>query len=151
MFLPSKYVTNAPENLRNPAFWQSLLLVIFCCVSYSLILFSSLVDDIYMTRTMRKQTLRSLSLSYQKKEPRPSFWHDTDFSRIWSMISAVKFWKVGCHTKRRMGAAKRAHPSFGMTTTKILRSVFSWRTSGRYSGWHFCLQSANHCTLMDVI
>ncbi len=40
-----------------------------------------------LTRVTRKQTLRSLSLSYQMKDgrawPRPSFfWHDTDFSRI---------------------------------------------------------------------
>ena len=28
-----------------------------------------------------------------------------------------------------MGAATCAHPSFGMTTTKTLRSVFSWHTS----------------------
>ncbi len=32
--------------------------------------------------------------------------------------------KSRCHTKRRMGAATRAHPSFGMTTTKTL-SLFS--------------------------
>ncbi len=30
-----------------------------------------------------------------------------------------------CHAKRRMCAAMRAHPSFGMTTPKTLRSVFS--------------------------
>ncbi len=40
-----------------------------------------------MTCVMRKQTLRSLSLSYQKKDgrpwPRPSFfWYDTDFSEF---------------------------------------------------------------------
>ncbi len=39
------------------------------------------------------------------------------------------FSKGRCHTKRRMGAATRAHPSFGMTTTKTLMSVFSWHTS----------------------
>ena len=38
----------------------------------------------YMTCVTRKQTLRPLSLSYQKKDgrawPRPSFfWYDTDF------------------------------------------------------------------------
>ena len=33
--------------------------------------------------------------------------------------------KSQCHTKRGMGAATCAHPSFGMTTTKTLRSVFS--------------------------
>ncbi len=52
---------------------------------------------------MRKQTLMSLSLSYQKKDwrvwPCPSFfWHVIDFSRI----LILKSW---CHTKRRMGAS----------------------------------------------
>ncbi len=37
-----------------------------------------------MTCVMRKQTLRSLSLSYQKKDGRG---HDTGFKRIWSMKS----------------------------------------------------------------
>ncbi len=31
-----------------------------------------------------------------------------------------------------MGAATRAHPSFGMTTTKTWRSVFSWHASVRF-------------------
>ncbi len=40
-----------------------------------------------MARVTRKQNLRSLSLSYQKKDgrmwPRPSFfWYDTDFSEF---------------------------------------------------------------------
>ena len=40
----------------------------------------------YMTHVTRKQTLRSLSLSYHA---RPSFfWYDTNFSRILSMMSA---------------------------------------------------------------
>ncbi len=38
------------------------------------------------------------------------------------MSNIMKSW---CHTKRRMGSATRAHPCFGMTTTKTLRSVFS--------------------------
>ncbi len=33
-----------------------------------------------------------------------------------------------CHTKRRIGGAPRAHPSFGMTTTKISSSVFPYYT-----------------------
>ena len=37
--------------------------------------------------------------------------------------------KSRCHTKIRMGAAMRAHPSFGMTTTNTLRYVFLWRAS----------------------
>ncbi len=32
--------------------------------------------------------------------------------------------KSRCHTKRTMGSAMCAHPSFGMTTTKTLRTVF---------------------------
>ncbi len=31
-----------------------------------------------------------------------------------------------CHTKRRMGACSRAHPSFGMTTIKDIRDLFVW-------------------------
>ena len=66
-----------------------------------------------MTRVTRKQTLRSSSLSYQ------------------SLMSAelFKILKSRCNAKRRMGAAKRAHPSLGITTTKTLRSVFLWRAS----------------------
>ncbi len=37
---------------------------------------------------------------------------------LWSQ--KTKILKSRCHTKRRMGAATRAHPSFGMTTTKTL-------------------------------
>ncbi len=53
------------------------------------------------------------------------FWYDTDFSRIQSIMSAESNFEksVSYH------AALRAHPSFGMTTTKTLRSVFSWRAS----------------------
>ncbi len=40
--------------------------------------------------------------------------------------------KSQCHTKRRMGAALPANPSFGMTPTKTLRSVFSWHTSSGF-------------------
>ena len=34
-----------------------------------------------------------------------------------------------CHTKRRIGEAPPTNPSFGMTMTKKLRSVFSWCVS----------------------
>ncbi len=40
----------------------------------------------------------------------------------------IIFSKSRCHAKR-MDVATRAHPSFGMTTTKTLMSVFSWRES----------------------
>ncbi len=36
-----------------------------------------------------------------------------------------KFLKSRCHTKRRVGAAPRARPSFGMTTTQDIRDVFT--------------------------
>ncbi len=65
----------------------------------------------------RKQTLRSLSLSARLLE----IYH------LWSQKTPIL--KSRCHTKRRMGAATRAHPSFGMTTTKTLRPVFSWHAS----------------------
>ncbi len=42
---------------------------------------------------------------------------------LWCQQSQVL--KSRCHTKRRMGKATRAHPSFGMTMTKTLRCVFS--------------------------
>ncbi len=48
---------------------------------------SVVIINPHMTRVTRKQTLRSLSLSYQKKDgrvwPCPSFfWYDTDFSEF---------------------------------------------------------------------
>ncbi len=36
-----------------------------------------------------------------------------------------------CHTKRRVGAATRAHPSFGMTTAQDIRDLFVWRSPDR--------------------
>ncbi len=82
--------------------------------------------ELQSTRATRKQTLRSLSLSYQKKDgrawPRPSFiWYDTDFSEFNSadIIDYILEKSVSCR------ARGRAHPSFGMTTTKTLRSVSS--------------------------
>ncbi len=69
---------------------------------------------------------------------------------LWSQRTQIL--KSRCHTKRRIGTATRAHPSFGMTTTKTLRSVFSWCASliqltvhccGNFhqnfnAGWHHC-------------
>ncbi len=78
-------------------------------------------------RITRKQTSRSLLLSYQKKDgrawPHPSFfWYDTNFSEFDSadLIDYI--------LEKSVSYQKRAHPSFGMTKTKTLRSVFSWRT-----------------------
>ncbi len=95
----------------------------------------------------------------RKQTSKSFFWHDTDFfENIIYAVSRVKFWKVvaapilllvwhrlfriwlcwhhrlysqksRCHAKRRMGAATRAHPSFGMTKTKTLKSVFWWHAS----------------------
>ena len=74
------------------------------------------------------------SLSYQKKDGRaglrpPFLWYDTDFSKQKTKKRKKKkhkkskkkisktILKSRCHTKSRMGAAPRSHPSFGMTTT----------------------------------
>ncbi len=81
----------------------------------------------YMTRVSRKQTLRYLSLSYQKKDAMTPTFREYD---LWSQNTQII--KSRCHTKRRMGSAKRAHPSFGIPMTKTLRSVFSWHVSY----WH---------------
>ncbi len=56
------------------------------------------------------------------------------------------FLKSQCHTKKRIGAATRTHPSFGMTTTLAIRDLFAYRPysfmneSVLYSGQHI-LQS----------
>ncbi len=79
---------------------------------------------------MRKQTLRCLSLSYQKKDghghAHPSFGMTPIFSEydLWSQKTQI--WVYLYQKKDGRG---HAHPSFGMTTTKTLRSVFSWHTS----------------------
>ena len=38
------------------------------------------------------------------------------------------FLKSQCHTKRRIGAAMLAHPSFCMITTRAIRDLFAWRS-----------------------
>ncbi len=53
-------------------------------------------------------------------------WHDTDFSRIYSMMSAESNSEKSVSYQKKDG---RGHPSFGMATTKTLRSIFSWHTS----------------------
>ncbi len=83
----------------------------------------------YMTRVARKQTLRSLSQSYQMKDGRrgrahPSFGMTMTFQNLSLLTSQIILSKSRCHTKRRMGAATRAHPSLGMTTTKIFKVCF---------------------------
>ncbi len=63
-----------------------------------------------------KQILMSLLLSYQKKGgrtwPHPSFfWHDTDFSRIYSMMSAETNSEKSVSYQKEDGRG-HAHPSF---------------------------------------
>ena len=67
-------------------------------------------------RVTRKKTLRSSSLSYQKKDgrtwPRPSFfWYDTDFSEFDSadIIDYILEKLVSCQKK---GGRGQARPSF---------------------------------------
>ncbi len=73
-----------------------------------------------LTCVTRQETLRSLSLSYPTKDwwaGAPPIlllaWHQLFKNMIYD-VSRVKF----C-----------AHPSFGMTRTKTLRSIFSWHES----------------------
>ncbi len=67
----------------------------------------------------RKQILRSLSLSYQKARP-SFFWYDTNFSEFDSanLIDYI--------LEKSVSYQKNDTDfSFGMRTTKTLRSVFS--------------------------
>ncbi len=91
-----------------------------------------------MTRVIRKQTLRSLSLSYQKKDgrawPRPSFfWHGTDFPEFDS-TDIIDYIIKKSVSYQKEGWAR------GMTTTKTLRSVFSCRRSS----------NKNHSTVSEA-
>ncbi len=70
----------------------------------------------YLTRVMRKQTLRSLSVSYQKKDgrswPRPSFfWYDTDFSEFDSTDIIDYILKKSVSYQKKDGHG-HARPSF---------------------------------------
>ncbi len=94
---------------------------------------STVLSPSHLTCATRKQTLRSLSLSYQKKVGHA--WLTFPEYNLWCQQSQIL--KSRCHTKRRMGAATRARPSFGTTTAKTLRSVFSWRTSFNSYSLHF--------------
>ncbi len=69
-----------------------------------------------MTRVTRKQTLRSLSLSYQKKDgrawPHPSFfWYDTDCSEFYSADIIDYILKKSVSYKKKDGRG-HARPSF---------------------------------------
>ncbi len=81
----------------------------------------------HVTHVRRKQTLRSLSLSYQKKDRRMAtpilllVWHRL-FRRMWCKFYV--FSKSRSHAKRRMDKATCVNPSFGMTTTKTHKVCF---------------------------
>ncbi len=51
----------------------------------------------------------------------PTFQRKKKFKK---KISKKKYLKSQCHTKRRMGTAMYADPSFGMTTTQGIRDLF---------------------------
>ncbi len=88
----------------------------------------------YMRRIMRKQTLRSLSLSYQEKDghawPLPSFfWYDSNFSRIWLWWHSIQSYQ------NKDGCAHACPSIFWYGNDKDLtweRSVFSRHTSYGY-------------------
>ncbi len=59
-----------------------------------------------------------------------SFWHDTDFSRKWSMTSAES------NSEKSVSYQKKDGHS--MTATKTLMSVFSWHASYLFAGCVYC-------------
>ncbi len=110
------------------ATWQSFL-------TTSLILCTMQVST-YMSCVVGKHDLRFLSLSYPKKDRRAGpcqsfFGYDTDYKivlgclhRLYSLVSVIPKERLV-----RPGLPILAYPSFGMTTTKILRHVFPWHSS----------------------
>ncbi len=79
--------------------------------------------DLLLALVTRKQTLRSLLLSYPEKGAHPSLGMTPTLREydLWSQKTQIL--KSRCHTKKSMDTV------FGMTTTKTLRSVFSRRAS----------------------
>ncbi len=75
----------------------------------------------YRIHVTRKQTLRSLSLSYQKTagHAHPPFGMTPTFRSLTLLTSQIIFSKSRCHTKRMMDTATHAHPSFAITMTKV--------------------------------
>ncbi len=57
------------------------------------------------------------------------------FENIIYDVRRVKFWKGGVRPKEGW-VPPCTHPSFGMTTTKTLRSIFPWRASYVLVQWH---------------
>ncbi len=105
-----------------------------------------------MRRATGKQTLRPLSLSYQKKdwraEPQKKNWRvgpqkknggqgpiNPSFGMTQTknnVLPSQIIFCSQCHTKRRIGKeglVGPGDPSFSMTMTKTLRSVFPWPAS----------------------
>ncbi len=68
-------------------------------------------------------------------------------------VKRLKILKSRCHTKRRMGAATRAHPSLGMTTKKTLGSVFPRCASclEQLSIWENSMQLRDVILIVDVM
>ncbi len=122
----------------------------------------------YSTHVTRKQALKSLSMSYPKKD-----WRAGDFDLCHGKMCQdlcccipkeglvggarpilLLVWKhrleniickdsrvqlySQCHTQRRIDGALPANPSLGMTKTKILRHIFQWQSS---ISCHFLQQS----------
>ncbi len=71
---------------------------------------------------MGKRASRSASLSYPKKDWRTGLYNCT-------LLPSQIIFCSWCYTKRRIGRPLPANHSFGMITTKILRSVFPRRNS----------------------
>ena len=68
-------------------------------------------------------------------------WHPTfQECNVWCQQSQIL--KSRCHTKRRMDAA--------MTTTKTLRSVFSWRMSSSFVCKSWCLMKPKTETVWEL-
>ncbi len=104
-----------------------------------------------MSCAMGKRALRSLSLSYLKKDwragPLQSFFRYDNKRNWWDSYSKVALWTLWyekcprsfyswCYTKRRSGGPPTANPSVGMTTIKILRHAFPWHGSPcSWGGW----------------
>ena len=73
------------------------------------------------------------------KEGWACVWYVSTFQNFSLLTSQIVFSESRCHTKRRMAVATRAHPSFGMTTTKDLKVFFSRRAS------YFLIMSSYIC------
>ncbi len=83
----------------------------------------------YVRRVVGKSALRSLSLSYPKKDCRAGsrksfFGYSTDYKIVLFCTHIFTDYILWSLSYQRIGRAPPTNPSFGMTTTKILRHVF---------------------------